>query len=222
MACRVVVVCSERIVRMGLMSLLEEWADEYVARQAATIREATTDRAWRPDVVVLVPGATLAEDVRACRQAWPRARVLAVPRHDGLATVRDAFNAGADGVAAWGGDDPSAFLDPLRRVRVEDRVLSRQAVDRVLTAFLKSGGCDAQVRLTERQREVLALIRDGASNKEIARRLYLSQGTVKKLISEIFQALGARNRAEAVAAILGVVEILEPARGHPDGERRGT
>ena len=57
--------------------------------------------------------------------------------------------------------------------------------------------------LTQRQREVLALIAEGLSNKEIAQRLYLSEGTVKNTVSEIYARLNVRDRVQAVLKMLG-------------------
>jgi two-component system response regulator DesR len=185
---RVLVVDDHDVVQWGFRVLLGEqpWVERCLAaRTGAEALELT--RNYRPDVALVdlfLAGESGAELCESIRSASPETRVLLISGA-GRMSAAAARAAGASGFVSKDAD----AMEVVEAVR---------AVGMGMTLFQPKAEQPAPVPLTDREREVLALIAAGSTNREIAARLYLSPHTVKEHTSALYRKLGARNRAEAV------------------------
>lgn len=193
---RVLVVDDHPVVRQGLRTFLDLQGDITVVGEAADGDAAVAAaEELRPDVVLLdlkMPGADGVAALRGLRERGNRARVLVITSFAGPAAVLPAVRAGAAGYV-YKDVDPPALAAAIRSVHA-GHVLLHPDVARLLAAG------DAQpdgVRLTTREREVLAEVARGRSNREIARTLTLSEKTVKAHVSAILTKLGVHDRTQA-------------------------
>lgn len=193
---RVLLVDDHAIVREGLRALLEEEGGFAVAGEAADgERAVAAARELSPDVILmdlLMPGVDGLEALRRIRAADPQARVLVLTSAQDDRAVREAIDAGAVGFL---------FKDVSRRdlVRaVRDAAAGRPTLhpeaQRVLMKRPERSPLD---ELTPRERTVLELIAQGRSNRQIALRLELTEGTVKGYVSTILDKLGVQDRTGA-------------------------
>lgn len=185
----------QHLVRGALATLLNLEPDlEVVAEVARGDEVVETARVVRPDVAVLdveMPGldglaaaATLAAEVPSCK-------VLIVTTFGRAGYLRRAMEAGALGFVVK--DAPVEQLaDAVRRVARGERV-----VDPTLAAATLAGGASP---LTARERDALVAARDGATIADIAKLLFLSEGTVRNYLSSAIAKTGTRNRVEALRA----------------------
>jgi two-component system response regulator DesR len=190
---RLLLADDQALVRGALAALLDLEPDlEVVAEVGSGDQVVDAVGEHRPDVALLdveMPGMDGISATAAVRDAFPATRVLIVTTFGRPGFLRRALQAGASGFVVK--DTPAAQLaDAVRRVHAGLRV-----VDPALaTDSLVSG----ESPLTARETEVLQAARDGSSVAAIARRLFLSEGTVRNHLSSAIGKTGAGNRAEAV------------------------
>ena len=196
---RVLVVDDHQVVRRGLRTFLEVQDDIEVVGEAADgaegIEQAET---LRPDVILLdvrMPGMDGIEALRALRERGSTAKVLVVTSFTEQRTVVPALRAGAAGYV-YKDIDPDALAGAIRSVHA-GHVLLQPEVAKALLADEDGGPQGRGASLTDREREVLALIADGRSNREIARALVLSEKTVKTHVSNILMKLDLADRTQA-------------------------
>ena len=190
---RVLLAEDQAIVRGALPALLSLEGDiEIVAEVSRGDEVVRAAVAARPDVALLdveMPGYDGLEAAALLRRELPSCHVVILTTFGRPGYLRRAMESGAVGFLLK--DAPSAQLAAaIRRVMAGERV-----VDATLAAMALSDGDNP---LTEREREVLLVARNGASNAEIAATLMLSEGTVRNYLSVAMQKLGAHNRVEAV------------------------
>jgi DNA-binding NarL/FixJ family response regulator len=193
---RVLVVDDHPVVRQGLRTFLDLQDDITVVGEAADgdAGVAAAER-LRPDVVLLdlrMPGADGVQALRGLRDRGNPARVLVVTSFTEPAAVLPAVRAGAAGYV-YKDVDPPALAAAIRSVYA-GHVLLHPDVARLLAAG------DARPdgpRLTARERDVLAEVARGRSNREIARALRLSEKTVKTHVSAILTKLAVQDRTQA-------------------------
>jgi DNA-binding NarL/FixJ family response regulator len=202
---RVVVVDDQAMVREGLVTMLELMPGIEVAGTAADGEEAVRLVAETGADVALMdlrlPGVDGVEATRRIRAAHPATQVIALTTYADDASILSAIQAGARGYLTKhaGGDqlrraietvaNGEALLEPAIQARLLEVVAQgRAGVPRALPDGL-----------TAREAEVLALIAGGLTNAAIARRLFVSEGTVKTHINNLFGKIGVRDRAQAVA-----------------------
>lgn len=152
----------------------------------------------RPDIVLMdikMPGMDGIEALRRLRELANPARVLVVTSFTEQRTVVPALRAGASGYV-YKDVDPEALADAIRSVHA-GHVLLQPEVAGALLSPEPGGGQGRGTALTEREREVLGLIADGRSNREIARALVLSEKTVKTHVSNILMKLDLADRTQA-------------------------
>lgn len=198
---RVLLVDDHQVVRRGLRTFLEVQDDIEVVGEAADGDEGVARTAELvPDVVLMdvkMPGTDGIEALRRIRESGSAARVLVITSFTEQRTVVPALRAGAAGYV-YKDVDPEALAKAIRSVHA-GHVLLQQDVAGTLLAP-EAGGGPAQGRgtaLTEREREVLVLIADGRSNREIARALVVSEKTVKTHVSNILMKLDLADRTQA-------------------------
>ncbi|MDI5963067.1 response regulator [Streptantibioticus silvisoli] len=200
---RVLLVDDHQVVRRGLRTFLEVQPDIEVVGEAADGAEGAARAAeLRPDVILMdvkMPGTDGIEALRLLREAGDRAQVLVVTSFTEQRTVVPALRAGAAGYV-YKDIDPGALADAIRSVHAGHVLLQPEVAEALLT--LDGSGPAAGTRgrgatLTDREREVLCLIADGRSNREIARALVLSEKTVKTHVSNILMKLDVSDRTQA-------------------------
>lgn len=202
---RVLLVDDQELMRMGFRMVLGAQEDIDVIGEAADGLDAVqmADK-LRPDVVLMDVRMPVLDGVEATKRITEAdtAKVLVMTTFDMDEYALSALRNGASGFLLK--DTPPADLvSALRAVASGDAVVSPSVTKRLLGRFLgESGGelRDATVLdvLTEREREVLVLIAKGLSNTEIARKLFLSEATVKTHVGRILAKLELRDRVQAV------------------------
>ncbi|MBL1115804.1 response regulator transcription factor [Streptomyces sp. 110] len=196
---RVLLVDDHQVVRRGLRTFLEVQDDIEVVGEASDGEEGVARaEELRPDVVLMdvkMPGLDGIEALRTLRDLDNPARVLVVTSFTEKRTVVPALRAGAAGYV-YKDVDPEALARAIRSVH-SGHVLLQSEVALALLSQEDGGGQGRGGSLTEREREVLALIADGRSNREIARALVLSEKTVKTHVSNILMKLDLADRTQA-------------------------
>ncbi|KIF73849.1 LuxR family transcriptional regulator [Streptomyces sp. 150FB] len=196
---RVLLVDDHQVVRRGLRTFLEVQGDIEVVGEAADGAEGVARaEELRPDVVLMdikMPGTDGIEALRKLRELANPAKVLIVTSFTEQRTVVPALRAGAAGYV-YKDVDPEALAGAIRSVHA-GHVLLQPEVANALLAQEAPNGQGRNTSLTEREREVLSLIADGRSNREIARALVLSEKTVKTHVSNILMKLDLADRTQA-------------------------
>jgi DNA-binding NarL/FixJ family response regulator len=220
---RVLVVDDHAILRDGIRSLLERQEDISVVGEAGNGREALARVAeLQPDIVLMdvaMPVMDGLEATRLIKQGYPDIRVLILTQHDNQEYVSPLLHAGASGyvLKRSGGREVVAAI---RHVYEAGAFLEPGVTRQVLQSYARpsGGAAPAEEHLTEREREVLALVVEGKSNKEIARSLTISPKTVSVHRSNIMAKLGVHNSVELVRYVMQhnlLGRQPGPAPGHP-------
>ncbi|AOP46560.1 response regulator transcription factor [Streptomyces lydicus] len=196
----VLLVDDHQVVRRGLRTFLEVQDDIEVVGEAADGAEGiAAAEQLRPDVVLMdvkMPGTDGIEALRKLRELDNPARVLVVTSFTEQRTVVPALRAGAAGYV-YKDIDPEALAAAIRSVHAGHVVLQPEVAGALLSQEEGNGGQGRGTSLTDRESEVLALIADGRSNREIARALVLSEKTVKTHVSNILMKLDLADRTQA-------------------------
>ncbi|ACZ86270.1 transcriptional regulatory protein DegU [Streptosporangium roseum] len=198
---RVLLVDDHPLLRHGLRALLEQVGGAEVVGEAGDGEEAIAlVLSLNPDVVVMdlvMPGVTGIEATRTLIDRRPDLGVLVLTMSEDDASVFAALRAGARGYVLKGADG-NDFIAAVRAVARGEAVYG-PAVARRIRRFLTTGPESGPFpELTQREREILDLLASGKSNAEIARRLFLSQKTVKNHLTSIFAKLQVADRTQAV------------------------
>ncbi|MCG8916669.1 response regulator transcription factor [Actinokineospora sp. PR83] len=202
---RIVLVDDQELMRVGFRMVLGAQEDMEVVGEAGDGRAAIElAAALRPDVVLMdvrMPVLDGVEATRAITEAGT-AKVLVMTTFDLDEYALSALRNGASGFLLKD-TPPSHLVSALRSVASGDAVVSPSVTRRLLDRFLGPGGGEprdpsALEVLTEREREVLVLIAQGLSNAEIARKLFLSEATVKTHVGRVLSKLDLRDRVQAV------------------------
>jgi DNA-binding NarL/FixJ family response regulator len=195
---RVVLVDDHAVVRSGLAQLLDGAGDIEVVGQAGDGREAVVVvREARPDVVVMdlqMPGMDGVEATRQILGEQLGAEVVVLTSYSDSTRIVAALDAGAVGYLLKDAD-PEDVLDGVRAVSRGESPSHPKVARRLLTARAETSG--GTVQLTKRETEVLALVRAGLANKQIGRRLGISERTVKAHLTSVFQQIGVVDRTQA-------------------------
>ncbi|WP_338899046.1 response regulator transcription factor [Streptomyces sp. TG1A-60] len=199
-AIKVLLVDDHQVVRRGLRTFLEVQDDIEVVGEAADGAEGVSRaEELRPDVVLMdvkMPGMDGVDALRKLRALDNPARVLIVTSFTEQRTVVPALRAGAAGYV-YKNVDPDALAGAIRSVHAGHVLLQPEVASVLLSQEEASSGQGRGGSLTEREREVLGLIADGRSNREIARALVLSEKTVKTHVSNILMKLDLADRTQA-------------------------
>jgi DNA-binding NarL/FixJ family response regulator len=193
----------QTLMRQGLKTILDLEEGFDVVGEASDGQEAV-DRALalRPDVVLMdvqMPRMTGVEATSLLAAALPTARVIILTTFDYDEYVFDGIKAGARGYLLK--DTPATeLLEAIRRVHAGESIIQPSVATRMIAEFARRREVAQDPEnetLSERERDVLRLLADGLSNKEIASRLILAEGTVKNHVSTILEKLHAANRTQA-------------------------
>lgn len=197
---RVLLVDDHQVVRRGLRTFLEVQDDIEVVGEAGDGAEGVARaQELMPDVVLMdvkMPGTDGIEALRKLRELANPAKVLIVTSFTEQRTVVPALRAGASGYV-YKDVDPEALAGAIRSVHAGHVLLQPEVAVALLSQDESGTGSGRSTSLTEREREVLGLIADGRSNREIARALVLSEKTVKTHVSNILMKLDLADRTQA-------------------------
>lgn len=213
---RVLLADDHTIVREGLRSLLASHDDVEVVGEAADGREAVRlAEELKPDVVVMdltMPSLNGVDATEQIRRRRPETRVLILSMHSGEEHVRPAIRAGASGFLVKG-SGLSDLLAATRAVAAGDAFFSPGVAKIVLKDAREGGGGDGVTgsddALTAREREILQLVAEGRTSREIAAQLHISAKTVEGHRSRIMDKLDIRELAGLVryAVRVGLVTL---------------
>jgi DNA-binding NarL/FixJ family response regulator len=202
------------VLRQGLRKILEDRRDWRVVAEAGNGRDAVREAIeLNPDVAVLDIGMPLLNGIEATRQIVrrvPGVRILILSMHSDQAYVTQAVQAGARGylLKESAGDELIAAITAVAAGKSFFSPAVAQVVfDDYVRSLTERGITDRYDALSEREREVLQLVAEGKSSKEIADVLSISPATVETHRTHLLQKLGLRNTAEVVrfAARRGIV-----------------
>jgi DNA-binding NarL/FixJ family response regulator len=204
---RVVVADDQALIRAGFSALLASEPGIEVVGQAATGREAVAlARRERPDVLLMDIRMPDGDGLWATREivgtrGLEGCRVVVVTTFELDEYVADAVRSGASGFLVKD-TDPADLIRAVRVAAAGDALLSpgptRRLLERVAANLRQPPSTERLDVLTEREREVLALVAEGLTNEEIAERLVLSPLTAKTHVSRMLGKLGARDRVQLV------------------------
>jgi DNA-binding NarL/FixJ family response regulator len=202
---RVMIVDDHPVVRNGLIGMFEGEADFEVVGDAADGAEAVRRaRALAPDVILMdlrMPEMDGVTAIATLAAAGSTARVLVLTTYDTDSDVLSAIEAGATGYLLKDAP-PVELFRAVRSAASGEAVLSPSVATRVVGQMRGAGGSvssPAQEPISARELEVLELVARGASNRDAAARLFISEATVKTHLMHIYSKLGVNDRAAAVA-----------------------
>lgn len=207
---RVLVVDDHAILRDGIRSLLESQEDIVVVGEAADGSEAIEYVGnLLPDIVLMdisMPKTNGLEATRLIRERFPRVKVLILTQHDNREYIAPALAAGASGYVLKR-SGRREMLNAIRQVHEQGAFLTSTITQEVLQEYSQASrnSKEEEQHLTDRERQVLQLIVEGKSNKEIALYLGISPKTVSVHRTNIMSKLDVQN----------TVELIRVATNHP-------
>jgi DNA-binding NarL/FixJ family response regulator len=216
---RVLVADDHAVLRDGLLLVLGNVSDMSVVALASDGNQAVAlTAAHDPDVVLMdleMPGLDGIEATRRIRAVSSRARVLILTSFSDRERILEALDAGAIGYLLKDAE-PEQVIAGIRCAALGESPLTPSIARTVLE---ERGRAAPPGELTEREREVLSLVAAGLSNKRLARRLGISEKTVKAHLTSVFRRIGVADRTQAAmwATRHG---LAEPGQGEGSLERR--
>jgi two-component system response regulator DevR len=208
---RVFLLDDHELVRRGIADVIEREADLEVVGEAGTVRDAVARvAATRPDVVVLdvrLPDGSGVDACRRIRSRHPDMPCLMLTAFDDDSALEAAVLAGAQG---WLLKDirGAGLVDAIRRVAAGGQLMDREVVRRARSRILVPEVPDDAPRLTLREGQILALITEGLTNRQIGERLGLAEKTVKNYVSGLLEKIGVERRTQA--AVYGMTHPRRP------------
>jgi len=215
---RVFLLDDHEIVRRGIADLIDAADGITVVGEAGTAAEALHRiPAAEPDVAVLdvrLPDGSGIDVCRDIRSSMPQVRCLILTSYDDNDALFAAVMAGAAGYVLKE-IRGSSLVDAIRQVAGGKSLMDPNVTERLLTRLREGTPEDARLAsLTAREKEVLALIADGLTNRQIGERLFLAEKTVKNYVSGLLAKLGMERRTQA--AVYGASLRTERAPRHTD------
>jgi len=221
---RLAIVDDHQLAREGLRDMLDDASDIEVVGEASNGREALLlCSRLRPDLVLMdvrMPEMDGLAATREIKQRYPETSVMMVTMHENPDYLLEALKAGAAGYVLK--DAPrKEVITAVRKVREGEAPLAPDLAARLLKRIATGNGGRKAGRpaegdliadaLTPRELEVLGLMQQGRTNRQVAEELYISRGTVKRHVENIIAKLGVSDRTQAVvrALELGVLELSE-------------
>lgn len=202
---RVMVIDDHAVVRSGLSAIIGTQADMTVIAEGSDGNQARElCRRYAPDVVLMdlqMPGLGGVEATRLICAEHTRTRVIVVTTFDGDEDIYRALQAGARAYLLKG-MDRTELIEAIRRVHHGERVIPPTVAGKLAARVAGS-------ELTPRELDVLRLVVAGQSNREIARTLALTEGTVKSYLKSVFGKLEVEDRTQAATTALrrGIVRL---------------
>jgi len=192
------------VVREGLRTILEVAGDIELVGEATDGAEAVRLAGeLAPDVVLMdlrMPNVDGIEAIRQIKARYPDVEVVILTTYDDDDDIVQGLRAGARGYLLKD-SGREALFDAIRAAARGESLLPSAVIEKVV-AHLSEPQATKTEALSEREREVLVFLAQGAANKEIAHRLHITERTVKAHVTSIFNKLGVNSRAEAVAVAM--------------------
>ena len=208
---RLLIADDHGVVRGGLRLLLDRQPDMEVVAEAADGAEALAEaRAHRPDLAILdvaMPRLTGLQATREIRAADPDVRVLILSMHDDERYLFEALKAGASGYVLKQKADQD-LVDAVRAVGRNEPFLTNSALRSLVREWMADASSGPREPLSPREQEVLKLLAEAHTNREISEVLGVSAKTVEHHRASILRKLGMRDRVELVRYAIrrGLVE----------------
>jgi two-component system response regulator DevR len=202
---RLLLVDDHEVVRLGLKALLEHHPQFEVVGEAGTAKEAVDQVSrLRPDIVLMdirLPGASGIEACEEITRTYPETRIVMLTSYAEDEMLFSAIRAGASGyvLKQIGSEDLIRALEAVSRGEALLDPAVTQRVFQEVRRAVKDEEASAFANLSQQEKHVLALVSEGKTNREIAKALFLGEGTVRNYVSSILSKLGVSNRAEAAA-----------------------
>ncbi len=213
---RVLIADDHALFRDGLASLLKAWRMEVLGQASDGLEALEQARRLRPDLILMdikMPGCNGLEATRLIKAEMPEIKIVMVTVSDEEEDLFEAIKSGAQGYVLkhMPGEE---FGRVLTDIAAGEAPLSRGLASKILAEFARLArepvpkGADKE-ELSTREQDVLQLVANGATNKEIAAQLFISESTVNYHMKNILAKLHLRNRAQAVAYALqtGLVHV---------------
>ncbi len=195
---RILIVDDHPIVRMGISAIINARSDMVAVAQANSGEEAIAlYRQHVPDITLMdlrLPGMGGVEAIRAIRAVSPKARFVVLTTYEGDEDIHQALKSGAQGYLIKGMPHED-LIEAIRRVHAGEYFVPVPMAEALATRIPRT-------QLTPRERDVLSLLVEGKSNKEIGVSLDISEATIKSHVSVILMKLGAADRTQAVVVAL--------------------
>ena len=215
---KILIVDDHPLVREGLKTTISARTDYEVVGEAARADEALhLVHELRPDLVLLdlaLPDQSGLEVCRQIRSRWLKVRVMVVSMHSKIDLIVKAFQAGANGYIVKD-SPPDKLIRGIKSVLDGDYYMDSTVSHKVVERLMQSKEDQARIKnnaygtLTGREQEVLVLVAEGLTNKQIADRLFISIKTVKNHRASIMQKLDLHSTHELIryAARLGLIDL---------------
>ncbi len=210
---RVLLADDHQILRDGIRRGLENAGEEVVGEASNGEEAVTLARETQPDIVLMDLSMPVLDGVSATRRIiseFPDIKVVVLTMHDDPPLTRSALEAGASAYLTKG-TSFADVLDTLRRVLAGEEVLSPQLAASMLTVVEAED--PGEELLSSRQTEILQMIADGQSTKQVARELGITQKTVHNHLNAIYRRLDTQSLTHAVlsAVRLGIIDLRPTA-----------
>jgi len=213
---RLMIVDDHEIVRMGMHALFELESDINVVGEASNGAEAVAKvGVLDPQVILMdvrMPNMGGVEACRDIKSTHPAVYILMITSHDDAKAAEDSILAGASGYLIKN-SSRAELLKSVRLVAAGQTLVDPNSAKQAMTKIMSLASGTTHIpgeELTEREREVLALVARGYTNKQIADTLYVSEKTARNHVSHILEKLGLSRRSEA--AVFAVENKLVPPR----------
>ncbi|MFD5468671.1 response regulator [Kitasatospora sp. NPDC127059] len=208
------------VVRRGVHDLLDAEPGLTVIGEAATAEQAITRvPALRPDVAILDMRLPDGDGVTVCRELrsrMPELACLMLTSFDDEEALLDSIMAGAAGyvLKQISGTD---LVSAVRTVAAGQSMLDPGATTRLMARLRGDAPAPTQAfpELTDREREILALVGEGLTNRQIGQRLYLAEKTVKNHVSRLLAKLGVERRVQAAIIATETLAVQKQGTGRP-------
>ena len=216
---KVLIVDDHALFRDGVASLLKAWGMEVAGQASDGLEALERARALQPDLILMdikMPNCNGLQATRLIKAEMPETKVVMVTVSDEEEDLFEAIKSGAQGYVLknMSGDE---FGRVLTDIAGGEAPLSRGLAAKILAEFARMrreplAKASDKEDLSERECEVLQLVAGGATNKEIAGTLFISENTVNYHMKNILAKLHLRNRAQAVAYALqsGLIRVADP------------
>jgi DNA-binding NarL/FixJ family response regulator len=222
MALRILLVDDHEVVRRGLSVILQARNDWEICGEASHGREAVEKAAaLKPDIVILDVGMPELNGLEATRQivkARPETRILILTLHDSDALVQEVLNAGARGFLLKS-DAARDLVTAVEALKNNKTYFTPKVASMVLEGFLRKKGADRgelvspRAKLTPREREIVQLLAEGKSSREVAGALGLSVKTAETHRANIMRKLNLHSVSDLVmyAVRNNIVHVVKPS-----------
>lgn len=202
---RVLIAEDQEIIRKSLRIVLSLEPDIEIVGTAENGRDAVDQvNVLKPNLVLMdihMPVMDGVEATVAIKAKWPEVKVIILTTFQDVQFVVGALNGGAEGYILKA-IDPMDLAAAIRLVHRGETMITQEVAKALFARSLGSANLkQSEYGLTERELQVLKYISDGMANRSIAERMYLSEGTIKNFISNIYSKLNVHNRASAMKKV---------------------